>query len=232
MISKIAQMAPRRVPVSAASTESARGPVPESATSTQSTAEPTPSPANDRFPGLISGEAPPVSAEMPPEPELTPIEAVPEGDEKRLFKRLDLVSNARSDQSSRYLDYDNDNNTVTINPIMDEKKFVEFWAVDVWEVIAAIARSFGVDLSDIRTDDHEIEEAEKAAMRLYRMAQKHPKMLGWMISEKTLDGGDFILMITFFGGKFAVIGRKVMDSRKAKKQSAQSAKSTREVADV
>ncbi len=156
-------------------------------------------PANDGLSGLISGKAPDPSSEIPVEPE--PVFEIPSGDEAvpRQFKKVRLAS-AVNDNTSRYLDMDGGSITVSN---MEESDFIEFWAKDVWDTVSAVGSFpvFGLDLREIETGDDELEQGQKAAKHLYRLAHKYPKWLGWMISESTLDGGDVIMCAAFFGGK-------------------------------
>ena len=173
-----------------------------------------PKPANDPFLGLISGTAPDPSTEIPTGPEpARPVEDVEA--EPWQPKVLDLDS-AREETGPKYLDYDQRTGTVTVSN-MAEAEFVEWWAIDVWEAIAAIGAfvpALGLDLSELRTNEADYDQARQAAKHLYKIALRNPKWLGWMISENTVSFGDWIFCVSFFGGKGLAVFSVIMEKKR------------------
>lgn len=175
----------------------------------------SPNAANDALMGLVSGSAPDPTAEIPIEAEAVTTEAIPEGEEEGPFRKLKFTSQT-SDTGSRYLDVNSETGEITVSN-MGEEEFIEFWSVDAWEMLSGLAGMFRIDISEIETEDHEREQGRTAAKRLYRLAQKHPRWLGWMLSESTLNGGDMLVCVAFFGGKAGALFGAWRD-RKEKKQ--------------
>lgn len=179
--------------------------------------------ANDPKPvipekGLFSGVAPDPSKEFAPEPE-PDIPDLPEGEEGgNRFKRLDLGSSA-NDNKVRYLDSDGSTAMVTAS-IATEEEFIEFWAVDAYEMVSDLFALFRIDLSDIQTDPDEVEQGRKAAKHLWKASGRY-KWLAWMRSEATIGGGDLFISLAFFAGKGAMAVRAV---KKHKAKSAQKQK--------
>lgn len=197
----------------------------ESAPSASSTRIITP--ANDTNLSFISGAAPDPTREISVKPDPV-FPASTESAETFRPKVLEMVT-ANEDTAPKYVDLDPETGVITVSNATEEA-FIQFWAFDVWEILASLAALFRVDISEIETDEDEIEQATKAARRLYNAAQRHPGWFGWMLSESTINGGDFLAVALFFGGKIAVIAHKINDSRKRKKalgkKSARSARST------
>jgi len=168
---------------------------------------------------LVSGHAPDISDELPTEAEPV-FETSPDqpglGDTG--FRKLNL-SSASNDNTSRYLDVNAKGVTVTVSN-MAEAEFVEFWAVDVYEIMSSAFMLFRFDISEIETDEDELEQARKAAKNLYRMAKRRPKMFGWMLSETTLEGADWMMCVGFFGGKVAALIAGIKERRLEKKRKA------------
>ena len=177
---------------------------------------PTPTPANDPFIGLVSGRAPDPTLEIPIENETLEVETIPEGEEEGPFRKL-RFTDATSETRSRYIDVSSETGEVTIGN-MDEEDFIDFWAVDAWEILSSAIGIFRIDISDIETEEHEIAQGRKAAKHLYRLAHKYPTMLGWMLSSATLNGGDVMIVLAFFGGKAAAVAGAYRDHKAEKKQ--------------
>jgi hypothetical protein len=181
-------------------------------------------PANDPFLGLVSGAAPDPTTEIPPEQEpVFPVETETGEEGERLFKRLNLETASR-DTGNRYLELaTRDGVPVATASNMSEEDFIEFWAIDVWDALSAICMLFRFNISEIETAQEDEEQARKGAKMLYRMALRKPKMFGWMISENTIEGADWMTCISFFGAKaaaifFAVKARFMEKKRKAKEK--------------
>ncbi|WP_417449534.1 hypothetical protein [Kordiimonas sp.] len=171
-------------------------------------------PANDPFMGLISGTAPDPASEIPTGPDpVRPVEA--ESEATWQPKVLDLDS-AREETGPKYLDMDARTGTVTVSN-MAEAEFVEWWAIDVWDAIAAIGGfipALNLDLSELRTKEEDYEQARTAAKHLYKIALRNPRMLGWMIADSTVALGDGIFCLAFFGGKALAIIAVIMEKKR------------------
>lgn len=150
----------------------------------------------------------------------------PEDDTVNGFKRL-KVETIKPRSINSYVGIDTETGDITAT-LVPESDFIDFWAKEAWDVLADMATIFKIDLEDIRTDDDDMEMGRKAAARLYKIAQKHPKYLGWMISEKTIEGGDMMVCAMFFGGK----GMSCFNAWKEKRQKAQKAKIAHDSADI
>ena len=138
-----------------------------------------------------------------------------DNDQPFQFKKLKLVS-AMSENPIKYLDVDQQSGSVSVD-FVTEDDFIEFWCIDAWDALATALSIFRVDVSDIRTEEDEMDEARKSGARLYRIVTKHPKYLGWMASDEILDGSDLIICTLFFGGKIAALVKGWKKSRKSKK---------------
>ncbi|WP_417456164.1 hypothetical protein [Kordiimonas sp.] len=183
---------------------------PESASSTQSTAHPSTNTALER---LIVGRAPDPSAIIPPEPD-PPVVA---NDNEPIFKLLKLDSANDGPSVSRYVDIDQATGVVTAG-VTSEESFIEFWAVEAWETASNIGTLFGKDLSAIETEEDEIDQGRRAAKHLYKLAHKYPRLLGWMLKESTIDGGDVLVCLAFFGGKGTALASAYSEGKKHRKR--------------
>lgn len=173
-------------------------------------------PANDALLGLVSGPAKDPSSELGAGFE--PKYAVEQEGGGWQSKTLELES-AAENIGPKYLEFDAKAATITA-PAMDEADFIEFWAVDAWDALSGVFMMFRFDISEIETDDDELEQARKAAKNLYRLAKRRPKLLGWMLTESTLEGADWMMCIGFFGGKVAAVVAGIKERRKEKKANA------------
>lgn len=145
---------------------------------------------------LSSGPAPDPATEIPinPEPD---VEKMEEGENRFRHIAFDSASN---DNAIKYVGGDVKTGKVKLS-VTTEAEFIEFWAVDAWEMLSGVAMLFRLDISDIETGEHELKQGKKAAKHLYKLAHKYPKVLGWMLAEATLSGGDVLICAAFFGGK-------------------------------
>lgn len=135
-----------------------------------------------------------LNAEMAPDPES--LISVPEG--------------AISDKSNvlEFKPLDDLGPSVTIDGktgeteivFVSEAQFVKFWSVDIWETINAMSGLVGINLSGLLTDDDDLEHAKTAAKSLYDLSGRIT-WLQWMRSEVVMNGGDMMIVATFFGGK-------------------------------
>ena len=174
--------------------------------------------APHRHLALVTSKAPAIETELPSEPE-PDIDDVPEGEQR--FKRLKLVS-AVNDNVARYVEGDPLSGDVSLT-LANEDKFVQFWGFDVWEYISCcISGTTGFDASEaLETDESEREQAVRAAKKLYQATQKHPQLFGWMASRKTIEGGDWMIIFMFYGGKFGMLFREWQQYRKRKNPTAE-----------
>ena len=99
---------------------------------------------------------------------------------------------------------------------MTEQEFVEFWSVDAWDYIQIISNFLRFKL-EVATEEDEIEEAERAARKLYKIAKKHQRYLGWMISGQLQAGSDMMIVMAFFGGKGMAIFNEIRSKIKNRK---------------
>lgn len=179
----------------------------------ESTGENRSSPASGARPvlRLVSGHAPDPTSELPPEPEPD----IPESEEENRFKRLRLAT-SNGEHVSRYVGVDADTGTVQVGATSEED-FIELWAVDAWECLSEVGAWLGLDLSDIETEPDELEQGRKAAARLYKLAHDYPRLLGWMLHAKMIEGGDALIVAAFFLGKASVV-IAALRKRKEEKQ--------------
>lgn len=141
---------------------------------------------------------------------------IPEAEGERWKpKVLDLVS-ANENSGPKYVDFDTEENIVSVGTV-DEAEFVEFWAVDAWDALSFFGNMFKIDIHEIETDPEDHEQAFKAARHMYKMAQKYPKWFGWMRSEATINGGDWMAAAAFFGGKGIAVFKGVQERRQEKR---------------
>jgi len=177
-------------------------------------------PANEPFIGLISGVAPDPTIEIAPEPE-PDFPDYPGQEGETLFRKLNLEKTS-IDTGNRYIKLaTHDGEPVATVSNMSEEDFIEFWAFDVWDALSAACLLFRLDISEIETGEDDEEAARKAAKVLYRMALRRPKWFGWMISENTVEGGDWMACVAFFGGKAAAVYAGVKLRRMEKKKARQ-----------
>jgi len=172
-------------------------------------------PANDPQMGVVYGSAPNPASEASVRPD--PVFSDDDTDDWEP-KTLDLES-ANESVGPKYLEVDGPAATLVVSN-MEEADFIEFWAVDVYDAISGAFALFRVDISEIETEDDELEQARKAAKNLYRLAKRRPKLFGWMLSETTLEGADWMMCVGFFGGKVAALVAGIKERRLEKKQKA------------
>ncbi len=163
--------------------------------------------------GLFSGVAPDPSQEFAPEPE-PEIPELPESETGRgRFRRLDLPTGS-TESTIKYFDADTSTGEVGFK-IVDEEEFIEFWSVDAYEMVSDLFALIRIDLSDIKTDEDELEAGRKAAKHLWKASGKY-KWLAWMRGEAIVSGGDLFIAAAFFLGKGAMAARAVKKMRAKK----------------
>lgn len=173
------------------------------------------SPANDPKIGVVYGSAPDPASEASVRPDSVFSD---DNVDNWTPKTLDLES-ANESIGPKYLEIDGPAATAVVSN-MEEADFIEFWSVDVYDAISGAFALFRVDISEIETEDDELEQARKAAKNLYRLAKRRPKVFGWMLSETTLEGADWMMCVGFFGGKVAALVAGIKERRLEKKQKA------------
>ncbi len=170
--------------------------------------------------GLFSAVAPDPTVEFPPEDRVE-VPVAPDGETgTNRFKRLALAS-ANNDNGERYIETDMETGTTRL-ALVTEEEFIEFWSVDAYEMVSDLFALMRIDLSEIETDEDELEQGRKAAKHLWKASGRF-RWMAWMRMESTVRGGDLFIAAAFFIGKGAMAVRAIK-KHKAKKRAVAQAK--------
>lgn len=168
---------------------------------------------DSRFAGLAPSPEQEITVQPEPTLPTPPTDETGETSGAR-FKRL-LLASASNDNPVKYIDADTDNGTVTVSASVDEETFIQFWSQDAYEIVSGLFGLFKIDMSEIETDEDEIEQGRKAAKHLWRASGRY-KWLSWMRQEATINGGDLMLAMAFFAGKGMAVKTGLQNHKKKK----------------